>query len=93
MGPALETTLGKEVFRQAIEQQQARQGGAVGPQPTPEVVSQYLQTFGYLYAVFFTVIGSIYPLIALVLLTRRGARAACRTTHDDERRDAPLDGV
>jgi hypothetical protein len=70
--------LGKEFFKQAMEQQKARGANPAGPQPTPEMISEVLRTFGYVYAFLLPCIGSIYPIIVLVLLTRPGARAATR---------------
>jgi hypothetical protein len=78
--------LGKEFFKQAMEQNKARGANPAGPEPTPEMIAEVLRTFGYVYAFLLPCLGSIYPIIVLVLLTRPGARAATRSEryHDDD---------
>jgi hypothetical protein len=77
--------LGKAYFKQAMEQQKAQGGNPAAPQPTPELVAEVLRTSGYAYAILLPCLGSIYPIIVLVLLTRPGARAATSTqTYDEE---------
>ncbi len=71
--------LGKAFFKQAMEQQKAQGANPAGPQPTPELIAEVLRTSGYAYAILLPCLGSIYPIIVLVLLTRPGARAATRT--------------
>ena len=41
-------------------------------------------SFGYGYAILFTCFGAIYPVIALVLLTRPAARAACAEVEEPD---------
>ena len=74
----LTTDVGRQALTQAIEQQQARQGGAPGgPQPSPEEFTRLFRGAGNVFAIFLACLGSIYPIIALILLSRPGARAAC----------------
>jgi hypothetical protein len=84
--------MGQEFFKQAMEQQKARGAVQAGPQPTPEIMAQYLQSFGNVYAILLPCLGSIYPLIVLVLLTRPGARAATRARDDEEPQADPAFG-
>ena len=74
----LRTKVGRAAFAKSMEEQQAQQGNAgAGPQYTPEDVVQILKAFGLVSIVMFTCVGVIYPAIALVVLTRPGARSAC----------------
>lgn len=87
----LSTEMGRQIITHAIEQQQARPGGApAGPQPSPQEVVRMLRGFGIVSAIFFVCIGAIYPAIALILLSRPGARAACV---DEDRSGDVLPGM
>ena len=79
MDSLLKTEMGRDVLRHAIDQQQAQRGGAppAGPQPSPAEFARLLRGSGTFSAIFFLCLGSIYPLVVLILLTRPGARAAC----------------
>jgi hypothetical protein len=69
---------GREVLKHAIEEQQAKQGQpAGGQQINPKDIVQAMRSMGVVGAIFFACIGSVYPIIALILLTRSDARAAC----------------
>jgi hypothetical protein len=71
------TDTGRQVITQAIQRQQAQQGAAPGgPQPSPDEIARALRGVSTVLAVFVACFGAVYPLIALILLTRPGARAA-----------------
>jgi hypothetical protein len=98
MGRALDvladSPLGKEMFDHAMERQKAQGGGPPpGPQPGPKEVAQYLRAFGNVSAVLLPCLGSIYPVITLVLLTRPGARAACLVGDEEEMQEEPPFGT
>ena len=75
---------GRELYEHGVEQNQAANGGAApGPVPGPKEIAEYLRAFGNIYAILLPCLGSIYPAVALMLLSRPGARAAC-FQRDDE---------
>lgn len=73
------TPIGRQVVEHAMDQQRTRQPGpAPAHQLTPLDVVQVLRGLGYGSAVMMLGLGLIYPVVSLVVLTRPGARAACR---------------
>jgi hypothetical protein len=76
----LATEMGPELIAHVVDQQRARQddgGTPVGSQPGRDEVVRMIRGFGIVSAISFVCVGSIYPLVALLLLSRPGARAAC----------------
>ena len=74
----LATEMGHEFVAQVMDQQQQnRGGGPVGPPPSPTEIVRLFRSFSTVSAIAFLCLGSIYPLICLILLSRPGARAAC----------------
>lgn len=71
------TDIGSQFFRHAMEQQNARRPGG-GVQLSSAEVVQSIRGMGYGTAVMGLGLGLIYPVVTLVVLTRPGARAACR---------------
>jgi hypothetical protein len=68
--------LGAELLVKLVEQQRAQGGLAVSLNPAE--FGQALSALGHGYAIGMVCIGSIYPAIVLIVLTRQGARAACQ---------------
>ena len=70
----------RHFLTQAIELQRAQQGTPpAGPMPTPEEMVRALKGVGTGFVVFAACFGGVYPIIVVVLLSRPGARAGCRT--------------
>jgi hypothetical protein len=78
----IRTEAGKDFMAKAMEEQQARQGRPAGPAPNFEELIPMVSIAGTIYAIVFTCLGAIYPVIALVILTRPGTRAACALSED-----------
>jgi hypothetical protein len=74
------TDLGGEVVKHVMDRQNASKGAgaANAPQLTPAELIQLMRAFGYGAAFMTLGAGIIYPVVALVVLTRPGARAACQ---------------
>jgi hypothetical protein len=79
----LATEMGRSVITQAIEQQARQGGGPPGPQPGPREVVRLFRGLGTVSVFAFLCLSSIYPLVVLILLSRPGARAACRASEVD----------
>jgi hypothetical protein len=77
MGQALESPMGEAVMAKAMEQQKARPGGAAQPMPPLKDIVEMFKVMGYVYAIGYACLGVVYPLVAVLVLTRSGARDAC----------------
>ena len=73
------TDFGKAFLRRALDQQDpsTRVVGTPAVRFEPDEMVRILASLGYGYAVMGLALGAIYPTIALVVLTRPAARAAC----------------
>jgi hypothetical protein len=87
----LKTEAGRQLVTQVIEQQQAQAQQAdplagPPPQPMPQLdpkeAVRMMRGLSTVYAIFFVCVGSIYPIIVVILLTRPGARAACAAVEE-----------
>jgi hypothetical protein len=73
------SNVGRELFQWTIEKEWKRQGRApTGPPPAPQEIVGFMGVIGY--AVL--ILGALYPIASLILLSRPGARAAC-APHDE----------
>ena len=75
--------VGEALVKQAMEQQSARQGGGPAARLTARDVAKVLSAMGYGSALMNLCLGAIYPAVCLVVLTREGARLACRASRTD----------
>jgi hypothetical protein len=86
--------MGRQLVTHVIEQQQtqaqAHGPGQPAPQVSPQEVARMIRGFSTVYAVCFVCLGAIYPLVALILLSRPGARAACGPSRREEENPGPL---
>lgn len=81
LGDFVKTDAGEAVFAKAMEEQRNQPGGG-NPVPKPQDIVNILSVFGQGTAIAFACFGSIYPLVALVILTRPGAKLACTPYRD-----------
>ncbi|RUL86835.1 hypothetical protein [Tautonia sociabilis] len=73
--PALSRVIG-----QSVGDMMASQGG--GPPPGMGNMTQLYAIIYSAWGVFMLVVGSIYPIVSLVVLSRPGVRAACESAED-----------
>ena len=75
-GQFARTEFGKSLLKQLAEQQAAAR---VGPAPKldPDDFVQIVGAIGYGWSLFLLALGSVYPVVVLLVLSRPGARAAC----------------
>jgi hypothetical protein len=66
------------------EDQRGPQGGGAPVIQKPEDYMKALKAMSAVGAVLYMCFGAIYPIIALAVLTRPAARAACETTEEAE---------
>jgi hypothetical protein len=83
LGDFVKTDAGEAVLAKAMEDQRAQPGGG-NPMPDPQELVNMINVMGYGAAIAVACFGSIYPLIALIVLTRQGARLACAPERDIE---------
>jgi hypothetical protein len=77
--------VGRELFQWTLEKEWKRQGRApTGPPPAPRDIVEFMGIMGY--AVL--ILGALYPIASLILLSRPGARAACAQHDDSESEDS-----
>lgn len=81
LGGFVKTDAGEAVLAKAMEDQRTQPGGGT-PMPDPQEILNMINVMGYGAAIAVACFGSIYPLIALIVLTRQSAKVACAPERD-----------